>query len=396
MELEGHNLTATTACGQALALAGLGDLPAAAAVMDRTEAAWPREGCVRLNQGLRLGLTVKPGLAGPYGELQRALGAYRGGVGGWRAFLGTEAAGAYGRRDFRGKAVLIVGNARRYLAMALRSMRVLREAHGCDWPLEYWTEAGELHLLSRDALDALEALGATLRVLPSPQAAWEAGFWDWRPSLSLRWGQRPGSDIRLQKYALKPLALLLSGCEECLLLDADSLPLRPPQDLAGAFPGRGAAVWPDLWDCSGARGELWEAMRLEPGQRCAETGQLWVRKGAEGVRRALLLAALFAVRADVFLGAIYGLGYDGDGGLACGYGDKDAFHLALGLSGADFARAAPLPSILLDRRGAYVGLLQPDGAGRPLFLHALWAKERAAELLLSGQLRRCYYHCCHY
>merc|ERR1719443_465905 len=90
-----------------------------------------------------------------------------------------------------------------------------------------------------------------------------------------------------------------------------------------------------------------------------------MKKTERGVREALLLASLFAVRFDVFLDAIYEIE---EGVLMCGYGDKDAFHLAFRLLAVPF-RMPRLPSVLLDSSRSYVGLLQLDNASLPLFVH---------------------------
>jgi len=268
--------------------------------------------------------------------------------------------------------------------MVLRNLRVLRRVHRCTWPAEFWTEAGELNSLSKQQREALAGLNATLHVLPSPYAAWRTAFWEWRANLTVQWKQDTGVETRLQKYALKTVALLLSGCEECLLIDADNLMLQPPERLADWFKKHEAIFWPDLWDHA-STATLWESMPPMK-QKSQESGQLFVRKSRPEVKVALLLASLFAVRMDIFLGAIY---EQQPGRLACGYGDKDTFLLAFRLLGVPYQLAAPLPSVLLDSRGHYVGLLQLDGGARPLFLHAAAAKGKDLGELLQDGLERC-------
>lgn len=222
-----------------------------------------------------------------------------------------------------------------------------------------------MHLLTSQQLESLKSVGAALHVIPSPFGKWRSAFWDWRMNLTTHWRQTPSTDLKLQKFALKPLVLLLSSCAECLFLDSDNLMLRSPEELLERFPGNQSLFWPDVWDPpQGA--VLWKALPA-PEQKSQESGQLLVRKVHADAVKALLLAVLFAVRIDVFLDAIYA---QEDGKLLCGYGDKDAFLLAFRLLGAPIRQVASLPGVLLDEFGQFAGLLHTDGAKRLLFVHS--------------------------
>lgn len=249
--------------------------------------------------------------------------------------------------------------------------------------------AGEVHVLAQEQRDQLASLDGELRLLPSPYAGWRHVFWEWRTNLTLHWGQHAGTDVKLQKYALKAVVIMLSSCEVCLFLDADNMPLKAPQHLLDKLPDAGGAVaWPDLWDAP-TSADLWRTLPDSGGSyKAQESGQFLVKKSGAQVLEALALAALFAVRIDVFLGAIY----SPDGAsLVCGYGDKDTFHLAFRLLGAPFQMAAPFPAVATTADGGYVGMLQLDGlSGKPLFLHGAWAKGSLPQLLRQeGGLRRC-------
>jgi len=355
----------TTKCGEALSYAGLGEIGFASAALDKVKAMNQQDVCLKANPGLLLASNDKLAVA-EYRELQAALEHYDGGIFGWQSFLESPAVAAYQQGRFTGSRRLIfLGNALHHLPQVLRTLRVLRRVHKCHWPAEFWIEAGEVHLLTLQQLKSIKSDGATLHVIPSPFGKWRSAFWDWRMNLTTRWRQAPGTDLKLQKYALKPLVLLLSTCAECLFVDSDNLMLRSPEELLERFPGNQSLFWPDVWDPpQGA--VLWRTF-LAPEQKSQESGQVLVRKVHADAIKALLLAVLFAVRIDIFLEAIYA---QQDGKLLCGYGDKDAFLLAFQLLGAPFRLVAPLPGVLLDEVGQYLGLLQKDGAKRLLFVHS--------------------------
>merc|ERR1712048_1254354 len=108
--------------------------------------------------------------------------------------------------------LLFLGNARQHLAMVLKSISIIRKVHLCQWPAEFWIEASELHAVTREQHNTLAELGGAMRILPSPYGSWRRTFWEWRGNLSLRWHQKPGTEVKLQKYALKIVVLLMSDC----------------------------------------------------------------------------------------------------------------------------------------------------------------------------------------
>ena len=151
----------------------------------------------------------------------------------------------------------------------------------------------------------------------------DAPWWQWQGNLS-RYGLPVNEQLKIQKFALKALVLAESACEECLFLDADNFPLQALEDVRALLYEHDAAFWPDVSDAP-ARG-LWDGLGAGKAQ---DSGQLLVRKTAP-VQRALVLAALFAVRQDIFLEALYGAP---SGGIVCGFGDKDAFQVTAADSG---------------------------------------------------------------
>eukprot|EP00927_Polykrikos_kofoidii_P055511 TRINITY_DN49756_c0_g1_i1.p1 TRINITY_DN49756_c0_g1~~TRINITY_DN49756_c0_g1_i1.p1 ORF type:complete len:1365 (-),score=166.52 TRINITY_DN49756_c0_g1_i1:14-4072(-) len=395
ISLEGEEPTVTSRCGEAINYLALGDFDAVA------ESLRIASGLQGVDQGVEVCVKVSPGLhiglgadvfAG-YRPLQDALEAYDGGVRGWRSFLETEAARDHLKRKFRGTRLLFLGDPLKHLPAILDQLKVLRDVHGCDWPAEYWVEGFESSRLQKRDLEKLSSFGAELRVLPSPVGEWRRVFWSWLPKFRRRWNERFPSSMRLQKYALKPLILLLSDCEECLFMDADNLALQSPEVLLPSLRETNALFWPDLWD-SPTAGPLWSSLPEPPaaGDKSHESGQLLVAKRHTKVVAALLLAVLLAVRADVFLEALYKL--DQGDSLMCGFGDKDVFRAAFSLVGAQFRLVTKIPSIILAHGGHFHGQLQlfgkeGDSKARPMFLHAAGSKHPMAQILQDPSLQRC-------
>jgi len=224
-----------------------------------------------------------------------------------------------------------------------------------------------------------------LKIVPSPVGTWRSTYWNWRDNLTLHWGQDTGTDQKLQKYALKVVAILLSHCDVCLLVDHDNLPVNSPKPILRQLANYSALFWPDWWDAPSH--SLWSLVPGSGLRKSQESGQVIVRKANPDAVKALLLASLFAVRMDVFLAAIYEMD---TGGLMCGYGDKDVFQLAFGLLGVPFWMG-PLPRAVLDASRRYLGMLHVDDMGHSLFMHGILkvlGKESTTQLLAAG-LKSC-------
>ncbi|CAJ1418943.1 unnamed protein product [Effrenium voratum] len=230
-----------------------------------------------------------------------------------------------------------------YLELALVAVRLLR-AQGCRLAVELW------HLPGEDT-SAAEGLpdGAQLRELP----------------LALP-RRRP------EVWAVKPLALLASGFQEVLLLDADNVPVCDPEHLFEEpdFRRTGALFWPDFSPFEEKEPHQWHALSGGRWQRRPkqlrweqESGQLLVDKSR--CLRGLWRAASMALRLGVLSPYL-----PGDGG------DKDLFQIAWTLEELSFAMC-PLPAAagVLDPSagvpGGFVGhtMVQRSCDGRPAFLH---------------------------
>ncbi|CAE6961723.1 PTAC2 [Symbiodinium sp. CCMP2456] len=386
-ELEGTSPTGTTLCGEASALASLGDFKGAADAMRRADHADSRQRCSEHHAGLIRKAFQQPSfewLTG-YRKLQEAWGSVST-VDGWRQFLqhpgaadriqasipvGTEKA-----------MVLFLGRPSVHLNSVVQILQIIREVHNLHWPAEFWIEAADASILDDDASQRLKALGAALRAVPSPQGDFpeDHPFWRWQARFALHYRQNPEAVSRLKAYSLKPVVLAVSDCDPCFFLDADNVPLRSPQELIRTLDEFPALFWPDFWPAP--RTGLWSSFSTTKSQ---ESGQLMLRKTAE-VQEALLLATLLAVRLDIFVEAIYGE----QGQLMCGYGDKDVYQLAFRLLGVKFRMVGSSgPSVLVTAGGDYAGLVQLDEDRQSFFAHGSKAKERLWQLLQADALQRC-------
>ncbi|CAE7905852.1 ASZ1, partial [Symbiodinium microadriaticum] len=386
-ELEGSSPTGTTLCGEASALASLGDFNGAADAMRRADHADSRQRCSEHHAGLTRKAYEQPShewLTG-YRKLQEAWGSVST-VDGWRQFLQHPGAADRIQASIRvgtEKArVLFLGRPSVHLHSVVQILRIIREVHNLHWPAEFWIEAADATILDDDASQRLKALGAALRAVPSPQGDFpeDHPFWRWQARFARHYRQNPEAVSRLKAYSLKPVILAMSDCDPCFFLDADNVPLRSPQELIRTLDEFPALFWPDFWPAP--RTGLWSSFSTTKSQ---ESGQLMLRKTAE-VQEALLLAALLAVRLDIFVEAIYGE----QGQLMCGYGDKDVYQLAFRLLGVKFHMVGSSgPSVLVTTGGDYAGLVQLDDDRQSLFAHGSKAKERLWQLLQADALQRC-------
>ncbi|CAE7409580.1 ASZ1, partial [Symbiodinium necroappetens] len=386
-ELEGNSPTGTTLCGEASALASLGDFNGAADAMRRADHADSRQRCSEHHAGLIRKAYEQPShewLTG-YRKLQEAWGSVST-VDGWRQFLQHPGAADRVQASIRvgtEKArVLFLGRPSVHLHSVVQILRIIREVHNLHWPAEFWIEAADATILDDDASQRLKALGAALRAVPSPQGDFpeDHPFWRWQARFARQYRQNPEAVSRLKAYSLKPVILAMSDCDPCFFLDADNVPLRSPQELIRTLDEFPALFWPDFWPAP--RTGLWSSFSTTKSQ---ESGQLMLRKTAE-VQEALLLAALLAVRLDIFMEAIYGE----QGQLMCGYGDKDVYQLAFRLLGVKFHMVGSSgPSVLVTTGGDYAGLVQLDDDRQSLFAHGSKAKERLWQLLQADALQRC-------
>jgi hypothetical protein len=214
------------------------------------------------------------------------------------------------------------------------AINVLRRVVGCGLPIQLWhlgpRELGELEaaLFAELGVEIVDALRVTKRWPARTLGGWE----------------------------LKPYALIHSRFEQAVLLDADNVVVTNPELLfeLPEFTRTGALFWPDV-ERLRADNPIWELcgvpFRSEPAW---ETGQLLVDKSR--CWHALQIALHMNMHSDTF--------YPHTGG------DKDTFHLAWLLAGADWAM--PQHPARLTATGIY----QRGFDGKLLFQHRNAAKWR--------------------
>ncbi|KAI7240977.1 hypothetical protein KC330_g897 [Hortaea werneckii] len=259
---------------------------------------------------------------------------------------------------FSGRGIVILAGGV-YSEYAAISLGMLREA-GSTLPVEVWVrdEREEKHGWCPE----LEAEGMACR----------------------RLSDYLGMDLLKLKDGkeMKVFAMLFSSFEEIVLIDADNLPLQPPEKLfeSEEYRETGALLWPDLWrndnvdwieyiaGISDSRSEaLWNKTSFESGQITWDKKRHW---------KSLLLAVYYNYLGPPMYYTLLNSGQ-------AGWGDKDTFPLALK------ALNEPFTAIPFRVRTAWhhgqkdnkiMGLLQmapasqtpndPKGYGTAIFLHS--------------------------
>lgn len=176
---------------------------------------------------------------------------------------------------FQGRGIVILGGGN-YAQYAATALGMLRTA-GSRLPVEVWLrDASEEHFAGW--CDELPSEGAVCRRLtdyvPSHLFGQESRYFGLAgPSKSTPFSSG---------YQYKALAMLLSGFEEILLLDADNLVMMNPDSVfdSDGYMQHGAVVWPDYWGHSGTPwlpyliGLTGERSWMLKDTQTAESGQL--------------------------------------------------------------------------------------------------------------------------
>ncbi|MDR3520858.1 MAG: hypothetical protein P4L54_04490 [Acidocella sp.] len=238
---------------------------------------------------------------------------------------------------FAGRGIVICAGGPRYFTCAFVLLHVLRHALGCQLPVQVW------HLgvqeLSSAMVGLLQGLGAEIV--------------DAEPLLA-----RYPATIR-NGWALKPYAVAHSRFAEVLSLDADALPLVPPE-VAFNWPQyqeTGALFWPDIMDLS-EKNPVWAALGLPPRRAVSfETGQFLLDKSR--CWAALMLTVALNSQSDRLYQMIHG--------------EKDSFLLAFLCRRQEFHLIEHRP-LAFDS-----DLVQLEPSGGPFIHHRTFSK-----LLLSG------------
>jgi hypothetical protein len=248
-----------------------------------------------------------------------------------------ESAGAHPLGPCDGRGIVVCAGGARMFTNAYVLVWVLRRHLESELPIEVWHLGAEEMSPSMAAL--LERLGA--RVVDATR----------------RLRAHP-ADIR-DGWQLKAYVLVATHLREVLLLDADQVPTRDPQE-AFCWPeyrDAGAVFWPDIVDLA-RDNPIWGLCGVEPEQRVSfESGQLVVDRQRHW--QALNAALYLNEEADTFYRLVYG--------------DKDTFLAAWLLTKAPYALVPHRPFV--DERC----LFQRDFAGSPLFQHRTGAKWKYSE-----------------
>ncbi len=239
----------------------------------------------------------------------------------------ATSAGPYPAASSGGRGIVICAGGPVMLTNAYVLVRVLRDIHKSDLPIEIW------HLGAQE----MPGLMATVFI--------ELGC----RIVDASSGNRGTHGSIRDGWQLKSYAVKSSGFEDVLLLDADQVPLADPEMLFDCpqYLGTGAIFWPDIIDLS-AENPIWPMLGLEPERvRSWESGQLCVNRKKHW--KAINVALAMNERAETFYRLIYG--------------DKDTFLLAWRLSGSECA-VVPHSPFQSERF-----LCQRDFDGKPLFQH---------------------------
>lgn len=237
----------------------------------------------------------------------------------------------YPASRFAGRGIVICGGGAKYLPCAWVCIGMLRQL-GCQLPIELW----QLRRSEADARlnDAFEELGVRQICAAEVRLAHPVRY--------------------LGGWELKAYSLLHSAFEEVLSLDADNVPVRDPTSLFDApeFAATGAVFWPD-YGRLGPERDIWRVCEVpyrdepefESGQMLIDKRQSW---------RPLQLAMHLNEHSDFYYRHIHG--------------DKETFHMAWRMLGAEYAMVPhpiePLPGTMC----------QHDFKGRRLFQHRNMAK----------------------
>ncbi|KAL9126005.1 MAG: hypothetical protein Q9217_004869 [Psora testacea] len=207
---------------------------------------------------------------------------------------------------------------------------------------------------------------------------------------------RKDAPFEVERYQLKPLAMIFSSFEAIVWMDADCIALHDPAELLASQPyaSTGLITWPDYWIATEDRvfytiAGLSSYPKGMPA-RSTESGQLLVDKSKH--LSTLLLAAYYNIHGPAYYYQLLGQGAPGEG-------DKETFLAAAVVLGQSYYRVKHDVEALgfrEERIGEFYGkaMVQyhPDddyttkngaeaGDVRPSFLHANVAKMNVGHLL---------------
>jgi ADP-heptose:LPS heptosyltransferase len=235
-----------------------------------------------------------------------------------------------------GRGIVICGGDRQF-ASAWVCVRMLRHL-GCELPIDLWQlSASELGRRPRELLRPFSVRCVDAAEVRERHPVRQLGGWE-----------------------LKPYAILHSGFDQVLYLDADNVPVRDPSYLfeSEPFHSRRAVFWPDA-ERLGPDDPVWRICGVDYRDEPEfETGQLVVDKRL--CREPLQLTVHLNAHSDFYYRYVHG--------------DKETFHMAWRMMGREYAMVpSPLHALPF-------AMCQHDFEGRRLFQHrnrAKWATGRA-------------------
>lgn len=191
---------------------------------------------------------------------------------------------------FDGRGVIIPAGGERLFLNAWVCIHMLRET-GCDLPVHIWHLPGEIEPWMRRACDKME-----VKLIDAGEV-------------------REANPVRkLGGWELKPYAVMCSEFEEVILLDADNVPVRDPEQLfeSDEYAETGAIFWPDRYVIPSGR-PIWDLCGVEPvDEKAFESGQIVVDKSR--CWKALVATMTMNAYSDFWYNHIYG--------------DKDTWHMS--------------------------------------------------------------------
>ena len=234
------------------------------------------------------------------------------------------------KKGYRGQGIVYTAGGVGYTTCAIVSISMLRK-QGCKLPVELWYLGDEL---STEVIGVISALNVRCRNFLEVSA------------------------VNLSGYMLKPLAIINSGFEEVLFLDADNNCVTDPSDLftSEEYLETGALFWPDYWKTdktnpiwSIVESDEYEIFEQESGQILVDKRRCW---------RELQLCLHFNQLNDYYYKIIHG--------------DKDTFKFAWHALKRKFSMVKyPVGSCGYKLNGFFFGttMVQHGPDGKIIFLH---------------------------
>ncbi|KAF4511730.1 hypothetical protein G6O67_003502 [Ophiocordyceps sinensis] len=214
----------------------------------------------------------------------------------------------------------------------------------------------------------------------------------------------PGT-VKMEKYQLKPCAIIFSSFEEMLFLDADAFPVARPETLFEEEPFKGGRMvtWPDFWASSAS--PLYytiASQQVTPmdSRQSTESGQILVSKKTH--LRTLLLCTYYNFWGPTHYYRLLSQGGPGEGDKetlvaaaaavgepfyqvservrAVGHPTRDGF------AGSAMVQFHPVDDFKLTQRGEWRVNKSTAPAPRPFFIHANYPKFNPATLFAKGHV----------